>query len=68
MFKRWSRKVYLCNTFFKQTDNYKAFYGELQRSLERIIYFNELPLNNLNFQNLDGCAVVTAFLGINLWL
>lgn len=41
MFKRWNRKVYLCNTFFKQTDNYKAFYGEFQRSLERIIYFND---------------------------
>lgn len=65
MFIRWNRKVYLCNTFFKQTDNYKAFYGELQRLLERIIYFNELPLNN---QNLDSYAVVSAFLEINLWV
>lgn len=32
MFERSTRKVYLCNTFFKQTDNYKAFYGRQQRA------------------------------------
>lgn len=63
MFKRRNRKVYLCNTFFKQTDNYKAFYGEIQRLLEQIIYFNELPLNN---RNLDSHIVVMVFLEINL--
>lgn len=43
MFERTPRKVYLCNTLFKQTDNYKAFYVRLQRSasnklLHRITY------------------------------